>query len=88
MLICENIVSFDSVPRKLWIRFASLDEYNNNKDRLNELMHDSDGKDTVIIYCAQEKQRITLPSSQNVRVSSDLLYNLKKIFGEKNIATT
>jgi len=87
-LICENIVSFDSVPRKLWIRFASLDEYNNNKDKLNELMHDSDGKDVVVIYCAQEKQRITLPSSQNVRVSSDLLYNLKKVFGEKNIATT
>lgn len=87
-LICENIVSFDSVPRKLWIRFASLDEYNNNKDKLDELMHDSDGKDVVVIYCAQEKQRITLPSSQNVRVSSDLLYNLKKVFGEKNIATT
>lgn len=87
-LICENIVSFDSVPRKLWIRFASLEEYYNNKEKLNELMHDSDGNDTVIIYCTQEKQRITLPSSQNVSVSSELLYNLKRIFGEKNIATT
>lgn len=87
-LIADNVVSFDSVPRKLWLRFANVSEYEAVKERLFDMIKDSDGKDTVVIYCAEEKKRITLPSSQNVRVSSELLYNLRKEFGDKNVATT
>lgn len=87
-LIADNVVSFDSVPRKLWLRFANVSEYEAVKERLFDMIKDSDGKDTVVIYCAEEKKRIILPSSQNVRVSSELLYNLRKEFGDKNVATT
>ena len=31
-LICEKIVSFDSVPQKLWIRFANMAEYQEKQE--------------------------------------------------------
>ena len=87
-LIADGLVSFDSVPRRLWLRFDSLAQYEACRDDLFDILNESDGKDTVTIYCVAEKQRIALPPSQCVKVSSELLYILKNKYGEKNVATT
>ena len=87
-IICEKVVDFDSVPRKLWIRFADKAEYEDNIPKLNSIIADSDGNDSVIIYCTKENQRIALPKSQSVKVTSELLMSLREIFGEKNVETT
>ena len=87
-LTADSVVSFDSVPRRLWLRFDSLAEYETHRDELTDIFKESDGKDTVTIYCVAEKQRIALPQSQCVKVTSDLLYILKSKYGEKNVATT
>ena len=87
-LTADSVVSFDSVPRRLWLRFDSLAEYETHRDELADIFKESDGKDTVTIYCVAEKQRIALPQSQCVKVTSDLLYILKSKYGEKNVATT
>ena len=87
-LIADSLVSFDSVPRRLWLRFDSLAQYEVCRDDLFDILNESDGKDTVTIYCVAEKQRIALPPSQCVKVSSELLYILKNKYGEKNVATT
>lgn len=87
-LTADSVVSFDSVPRRLWLRFDSLAEYETHSDELTDIFKESDGKDTVTIYCVAEKQRIALPQSQCVKVTSDLLYILKSKYGEKNVATT
>ena len=87
-LIADSLVSFDSVPRRLWLRFDSLAQYEACRDDLFDILNESDGKDTVTIYCVAEKQRIALPPSQCVKVSSELLYILKNKYGEKNVATT
>ena len=49
-LICDKVVDFASIPRKLWIRFASLSDYEDKKDELYGILYNSDGKDTVVIY--------------------------------------
>lgn len=87
-IICEKVVDFDSVPRKLWIRFADKTEYEENIPKLNSIIADSDGNDSVIIYCTKENQRIALPKSQSVKVTSGLLMSLREMFGEKNVETT
>ncbi|MDD5828718.1 MAG: DNA polymerase III subunit alpha [Lachnospira sp.] len=87
-IICEKVVDFDSVPRKLWIRFADKAEYEDNIPKLNSIIADSDGNDSVIIYCTKENQRIALPKSQSVKVTSELLMSLRETFGEKNVETT
>ncbi|MDD3238859.1 MAG: DNA polymerase III subunit alpha [Lachnospira sp.] len=87
-LICERIVDFDSIPRKMWIRFSDMEEYVDKKEELSNIIKDSDGKDTVIIYCAKENKKIALPDSQGIKVTSELLSQLRNIFGEKNVETT
>lgn len=87
-LICDKVVDFASIPRKLWIRFASLSDYEDNKDELYGILYNSDGKDTVVIYCTKENKRLTLPASRTIRVDSELIQKLQAMYGEKNVTTT
>ena len=87
-LICEKVVSFDSVPRKLWVRFESEAEYELCRQKLFASLDISDGNDSVIIYCTKENKRIQLPASRNVKVSAELLSHLRALFGKKNVETT
>ena len=87
-LICEKIIDFNSVPRKLWIRFADMEEYVSKQELLLNTIKESDGKDSVIIYCTKENKRLQLPASQSVKVTSEMLGELRNIFGEKNVETT
>ena len=87
-LICDKVVDFASIPRKLWIRFASLSDYEDKKDELYGILYNSDGKDTVVIYCTKENKRFTLPASRTIRVDSELIQKLQSMYGEKNVTTT
>ena len=87
-LICDKVVDFASIPRKLWIRFASLSDYEDKKDELYGILYNSDGKDTVVIYCTKENKRLTLPASLTIRVDSELIQKLQAMYGEKNVTTT
>lgn len=87
-LICDKVVDFASIPRKLWIRFASLSDYEDKKDELYGILYNSDGKDTVAIYCTKENKRLTLPASRTIRVDSELIQKLQSMYGEKNVTTT
>ena len=87
-LICDKVVDFNIIPRKLWIRFESLSAYEEKKAELDGILHDSDGKDTVVIYCTKENKRITLPSNRTIKVNSELIQKLQAMYGDKNITTT
>ncbi|MBD9088298.1 MAG: DNA polymerase III subunit alpha [Lachnospira sp.] len=87
-LICESVVSFEDVPRKLWIRFASEEEYLKKAADLAEELKYSDGKDSIIIYCTKENKRIALPQSRNIRITPDILASLRAQYGIKNVETT
>ncbi len=87
-LICEKIVSFDSVPRRLWIRFEDEVEYSEKEDMMLSMLESSDGHDNVIVYCTAENKRIPLPASRNIKITAELLAQLRSVFGEKNVETT
>ena len=87
-MIGEKIVDFASVPRKLWIRFKDESEYKKNEDKLRSDFADLDGKDSVVIYCMQENKRILWPESKNIQITSQLLSDLRAIYGNKNVETT
>lgn len=87
-LICESVVPFEDVPRKLWIRFASEEEYLKEASDLAEELKYSDGKDSIIIYCTKENKRIALPQSRNIRITPDILASLRAQYGIKNVETT
>ena len=87
-LICESVVPFEDVPRKLWIRFASEEEYLKKAADLAEELKYSDGKDSIIIYCTKENKRIVLPQSRNISITPDILASLRAQYGIKNVETT
>ena len=87
-LICESIQSFEELPKKLWIKFASRELYLENEERMFRLLADSEGKDQVVIYIENLKVMKKLPSNRNVSADSKLIELLTKEFGEENIRIT
>ena len=88
IVICDNVISFDNIPRKLWIQFETMDDYEKNEKGLFTAIKESDGNDTVIIYIKATKQKKVLPKNQNVCITDDLTDALKALFGDENIKVT
>jgi len=84
-LIMEKVTFFEDIPRKLWIKFANRQDYEDKKFRLDEALRNSEGKDNVVIYLEDEKLRKELPANCNVDANQELIENLKIVFGEDSI---
>ena len=84
-LICQRIVGFDEIGRKLWIKFPDKATFEEKQGELFEILSQSEGRDSVIIYAEKEKGRKELPKNQNVNGDAELLKILKEKFGEKNV---
>ena len=62
-LICESITLFEDIPKKLWIKFPTRENYESREQELMELLYESEGKDSVVIYVEDIKGNLT-PKSQ------------------------
>ena len=49
------------------------------------MLHDSDGKDTVVIYISSLKAMKRLPDNYNICANEELTGRLKMVFGEENV---
>lgn len=84
-LICSKIIPFDRIPRKLWVKFANRDVFNEKEPELMKAIADSDGNDTVVIYVEATKEMKSLPRNYNVKADEELVDKLSQLFGEENI---
>lgn len=84
-LICEKVWSFEDARRELWIQFESVDEYEKEELRLYDILSDSDGNDSVVIYVKNPKAIKRLPSNRNVLADKNLLSKLFKVYTERNV---
>lgn len=84
-IICEKIISFESVPRELWIQFETKEAFHENEVGLYEELRESDGNDSVLIYIRADKAIKRLPANRNICIDSPLLTKLKVKYGETNI---
>ena len=84
-LICERIIPFDEIGKKLWVRFDTMEQYSQANAMLMELLKESDGRDQVIIFVAEGKQKKILPPEFNVKADELLLEKLYEKFGKNNI---
>ncbi len=87
-LICEKIISFDQIPRKLWVRFPDMDTYQQQEQVLFDALADSEGKDKVIVFLNSTKQMKELPANRNVCADETLLAKLEQIFGKESVKVT
>ena len=87
-LICENIMGFDEVPKKLWIKFKTKEDYLAQNEELMGLLRESDGKDSVIIFVEETKEVKKLPPNMSVLAETELLQELSQKFGAENVKVT
>ena len=87
-LIAEAITSFSDVPKKLWVQFKTMDDYNNAESKLLETIAPYDGQDSVIVYISEGKVMKKLPASNTVETSKELMESLSEAFGADNIKVT
>ena len=84
-VICEKVYSFEDAKRELWIQFADKESFEANEQKLYEMLSDSDGSDTVVIYLAAQKAMKRLGASKNLLIGQKLLQRLSNEFGGNNI---
>ena len=85
-MILDHMVAFDQIPMEVWIQFANMDDYKENEMKLNNILWEFPGNHPVIVYLKEEKKKRILPANLNVREDENLLHELVKEFGERNIA--
>ncbi len=87
-LICEKITEFSNMSVSLWIRFENKEAYEQSESELMDIIGQYDGKDKIVIYLTEEKQKKILPPAYTVEASPVLIERLKEKYGEKNVALT
>ncbi len=83
-LICSQVTPFDEVPSQLWIQFENLDSYLSQNDALNDIIKYSDGRDSVVIYIKETRQKKILPANMKVN-AAQVEAPLSQTFGPENI---
>ena len=94
-LICEKIFPFAGIPKELWIQFPDKETYEREVADLYQMLHESDGKDSVILYIKSIKAMKKLPPSRNVQAlkyadlalqaDARLVASLQAKFGTGNV---
>lgn len=84
-LICEKIVPFDAIPKKLWVKFPTRTAYEEKKQVLFDILKESEGNDSVVIYVENPKSMNPLKDNWNVNAEEGLIGRLEEQFGRENI---
>ncbi len=84
-LICQKIIPFDNMPKKLWIKFPTKEDFLLREADLLFALEESDGNDTVAIFIEATKEIKSLPKSKSVCADAELIAKMITIFGEGNV---
>ena len=84
-LICETIIPFEQTKRELWIQYGDKLEYGEDEPHLLDMLGESEGNDTVVIYCKKERAIKRLSAGRNVCAEPALIVKLKNYYGEDRI---
>jgi DNA polymerase-3 subunit alpha len=84
-LVASQVTSFDAVPKKLWLRFPTREDYDRAEPDLMEKIDGNGGPDQVTIFIANPRSMKTLPAGYGVRVSEQFLGVLRDKYGSENV---
>ena len=87
-LICEKIVPFTELKKKVWIKFPDMEAYKAAEAGLMDMLKESEGKDGIVIYIENPKAKKELPPNQNVEADESLVNRLQEQFGRENVTVT
>lgn len=81
-LICEKIIPFEQTKKELWIQYADKAAYLEDEPHLFDILKESEGSDSVVIYCKAERAVKRLPAGRNIQVEPVILGRLINFYGE------
>ncbi|MGL6200363.1 MAG: DNA polymerase III subunit alpha [Lachnospiraceae bacterium] len=84
-LICEKIVPFEQTKKELWIQYPDKTKFLQEEQMLYSMINESEGNDSVVIFCKAEKAVKRLPRSRDIRITDDLLIRLKNYVGGDSV---
>lgn len=87
-LIFRDMVNLDTLPKKLWIKFPSIEAYKAAEADVLVELSKYDGNDAVVIFGEAEHAMKPLPDSKSTYICDDLLYRLRSMYGENAVAVT
>lgn len=84
-LVCEQVIPFSKVPRQLWLQFEDKETYQAKEGTILNILKESEGQDSVVIYLKKERAKKILPANWKVEASRELLEKLIGQLGEINV---
>ena len=84
-LICEQITFFEDVPRKLWIKFSTMADYESHREELQDALRESEGRDGVVIYVENPRSKYPMPANWKVDAGRELVGRLERLYGADNV---
>ncbi len=84
-LICEKIIPFEQTKKELWIQYADKTAYLEDEAHLFDMLRESEGQDTVVIYCKAERAVKRLPAGRNIQIEPVILGRLANYYGESRV---
>jgi DNA polymerase-3 subunit alpha len=85
-VIGNVIYEFDEVPKTVWLRFPTKQQYLDVEEKLFTLLSPYEGQDEVIIYLMAEKQQKRWSANRNIKASREVLAILEETLGQNNVA--
>lgn len=84
-LICERLYSFADAKRELWLQFETKEAFEEKEQELYAMLHDSDGKDAVVIYISTIKAMKRLSSNHSICINEEIVNILTNFLGKNNV---
>ncbi|MBE5957154.1 MAG: DNA polymerase III subunit alpha [Lachnospiraceae bacterium] len=84
-LVCEHVVSFEDVPKELWLQFPCIEVFQKSFPKIEGELKKSEGDSAVIIYCRQENARKRLGEEYKVLINDHLKGKLADTIGSENV---
>ncbi|MDO5520595.1 MAG: DNA polymerase III subunit alpha [bacterium] len=81
-LICQKIIPFEQVPKKIWLKFADMASYEAAQASIASAIASSEGNDSIWVYCEKEKRQKRIP---HILASKQLIDTFIGVFGEENV---
>ena len=85
VLLRGRVSAEEDKDAKLWIKFPTMEAYQQQEKKLLSAIAASDGRDTVVIYVENPRAMKQLGANQTVHGDEALLKQLEELFGEENV---